>query len=86
MMGMNGWSTWPNGCLNDGAGAECAHIVQVHRAIVVHFHLQLAVRVAIDIAEPPAHLVTLHDNEFQPSDLPTVMRKVFDLAQASFNS
>lgn len=94
--GMLGWpgSAWAEAPKDDGPEADVkgaplsASWTEVGgiKHTFTHFHLQLAVRVAIDIAEPPAHLVTLHDNEFQPSDLPTVMRKVFDLAQASFNS
>ena len=58
-------------------GAEARHTF-------THFHLRLALRVAvIDPATVPEgsglQIVPKHD--FRPSDLPTVMRKAFDLAR-----
>lgn len=50
-----------------------------------HFHLYLRVMVADPVQKTPETLVTLGANEFQPSDLPTVMRKVFDVAQSHFS-
>jgi A/G-specific adenine glycosylase len=64
------------------AGAEARHTF-------THFHLRLALRVAlIDPAELPADtaLSVLPRSAFRPSDLPTVMRKAFDLAQGRADS
>ncbi|NBV61145.1 MAG: A/G-specific adenine glycosylase [Rhodobacteraceae bacterium] len=50
-----------------------------------HFHLRLIVWVAalpLDAAPTAGHFVT--HNEFRPSDLPTVMRKVFEIARPAF--
>ncbi|WP_375175894.1 A/G-specific adenine glycosylase [Pseudooceanicola sp.] len=60
-------------------GAEARHTF-------THFHLRLALRVAvIDPAAVPGNsaLHVLPQSEFRPSDLPTVMRKAFDLAQGT---
>ncbi|CUH64563.1 putative A/G-specific adenine glycosylase YfhQ [Thalassovita gelatinovora] len=59
-------------------GAEARHTF-------THFHLRLAVRVAVipPEAQPDVGAFIPHDR-FRPSDLPTVMRKAFDLARASF--
>jgi A/G-specific adenine glycosylase len=50
-----------------------------------HFHLFLRVMVTPAVENTPEALLTLGANEFQPSDLPTVMRKVFDVAQPHFS-
>ncbi|MEM5477247.1 A/G-specific adenine glycosylase [Pacificibacter sp. AS14] len=50
-----------------------------------HFHLFLRVMVVPVVENPPEALLALGANEFQPSDLPTVMRKVFDVAQPHFS-
>jgi A/G-specific adenine glycosylase len=60
-------------------GAEARHTF-------THFHLRLAIKVAdlpLDCA--PDAALFLPKSEFRPSDLPTVMRKVFDLAQDGFD-
>lgn len=54
------------------------------RHTFTHFHLRLTVKTAyvpMDRAPTRGHFVDLAD--FNPSDLPTVMRKVFDLAQST---
>ena len=61
-------------------GAEARHTF-------THFHLQLGIRVAelpLDSAPQTGHFVSKTD--FRPSDLPTVMRKVFDLARGAFEN
>ncbi|WP_238368072.1 A/G-specific adenine glycosylase [Mesobacterium pallidum] len=59
-------------------GAEARHTF-------THFHLRLAIRVAlVPAGTEPARGQFLPPSAFRPSDLPTVMRKVFDLAQGSF--
>ena len=58
-------------------GAEVRHTF-------THFHLRLALRVAdvaADASPALGHFVPLSD--FRPSDLPTVMRKAYDLATAT---
>ncbi|MCV2881983.1 A/G-specific adenine glycosylase [Actibacterium sp. XHP0104] len=83
--GMLGWpgSDWgesPTDCPPITAqwhdpGAEVRHTF-------THFHLHLALRVAqvpLDSAPDRGHFVAPGD--FRPSDLPTVMRKAFDLAR-----
>ncbi len=58
-------------------GAEVRHTF-------THFHLKLAVRVAILHPETePSVGSFIPAKDFRPSDLPTVMRKAFDLAAAS---
>jgi A/G-specific adenine glycosylase len=42
--------------------------------------------IADPVQNTPDSLLTLGANEFQPSDLPTVMRKVFDVAQSHFSN
>jgi A/G-specific adenine glycosylase len=49
-----------------------------------HFHLIVSVMTTPNAITPKDDYVTLGANEFQSSDLPTVMRKVFDLAQIHF--
>jgi A/G-specific adenine glycosylase len=90
--GMLGWpgSQWAEGVPVDmppveakwrDLGAEARHTF-------THFHLRLAIRVATlprDIVPPDGcRLVKKHD--FRPSDLPTVMRKAFDLAVAELET
>ena len=62
-------------------GAEARHTF-------THFHLRLSLRIAvIDSAAPigtPLRLVPKH--QFRPSDLPTVMRKAFDLAHGTLET
>lgn len=52
------------------------------RHTFTHFHLKLAVFTAhLETSTTPAQGVFLPLSHFRPSDLPTVMRKAFDLAQ-----
>lgn len=54
------------------------------RHTFTHFHLRLTV-LTTDCAETEPELGQfVNANEFKPSDLPTVMRKVFDVARHSF--
>ena len=58
-------------------GAEVRHTF-------THFHLRLAVRVAeLEEDAKPKTGRFVPAKEFRPGDLPTVMRKAFDLAAAS---
>lgn len=60
-------------------GAEVRHTF-------THFHLRLALRVAeVPHGASPAAGQFISREDFRPSDLPTVMRKAFDLAQSALN-
>ena len=50
------------------------------RHTFTHFHLELAVFVARDVLGEPSIGAFLPKAQFSPSDLPTVMRKVWDVA------
>ncbi|PTQ70167.1 A/G-specific DNA-adenine glycosylase [Celeribacter persicus] len=50
------------------------------RHTFTHFHLILTVHAATHVTKPPETCVLKGNNAFQASDLPTVMRKAFDLA------
>ncbi|KPQ21662.1 MAG: hypothetical protein HLUCCA24_01000 [Rhodobacteraceae bacterium HLUCCA24] len=51
------------------------------RHTFTHFHLRLALRTAlVPMDRAPERGAFLPQEEFRPSDLPTVMRKAFDLA------
>lgn len=55
------------------------------RHTFTHFHLRLALRLAdlpMDVVPDRGHFMPRHD--FRPADLPTVMRKAFDLASQEF--
>lgn len=55
------------------------------RHTFTHFHLRLEVRVAqLDIDTPVSNGQFVTKDDFRPSDLPTVMRKAFDLARSAF--
>ncbi|GFE49206.1 A/G-specific adenine glycosylase [Roseobacter cerasinus] len=55
------------------------------RHTFTHFHLRLEVRVAqLDIDTPVSHGQFIAKDDFRPSDLPTVMRKAFDLTRNAF--
>ena len=58
-------------------GAEARHTF-------THFHLRLAIRTAFVATDavPDRGAFVPHD-AFRPADLPTLMRKVFDLAHAT---
>jgi A/G-specific adenine glycosylase len=59
-------------------GAEVRHTF-------THFHLRLALHVAeVGPEAAPSRGAFLTPAEFRPSDLPTVMRKAFDLARPAF--
>jgi A/G-specific adenine glycosylase len=57
------------------------------RHTFTHFHLRLRVHVAIVCPEAvPERGTFMPQTAFRPASLPTVMRKVFDLAQGAFDS
>lgn len=82
--GMLGWpgSEWIEGDPDDAPPmkAEWKRLEGEARHTFTHFHLRLRVKTALvpmDRAADVGHFVALE--AFRPSDLPTVMRKVFDL-------
>jgi A/G-specific adenine glycosylase len=86
--GMLGWpgSDW------DGAGggaplaAEWRETGAEVRHTFTHFHLRLAVEVTeADLAATPLRGTFMPVAAFRPSDLPTLMRKAFDLASGAFS-
>ncbi|RPE64830.1 A/G-specific DNA-adenine glycosylase [Pacificibacter maritimus] len=84
--GMLGWpgSEWSVAPENtppfEGEWAQQGNI----KHTFTHFHLILTVVTTKTAIAPPSPYLTLSANEFQASDLPTVMRKVFDSAQIHF--
>ena len=82
--GMLGWpgSDWSeNPMPAPPITADWTELAAQARHTFTHFHLNLAIMTAwVDNTEPPARGQFLPTAEFRPSDLPTVMRKVFDLA------
>ncbi|SLN42548.1 A/G-specific adenine glycosylase [Roseisalinus antarcticus] len=88
--GMLGWpgSDWgeaptPAPPLDAGwrdAGAEARHTF-------THFHLRLRVEVAeVPADTPPGEGMFVAKESFRPADLPTVMRKVYDIASSALLS
>ena len=87
--GMLGWpgSEWsevqPD--RNQPLPADWQMLGEEARHTFTHFHLRLKVLIAelpIDAKPDRGHFVPRH--EFRPADLPTAMRKVFDLARSGF--
>jgi len=88
--GMLGWpgTDWSN---NPGEAPPVAanwHDAGVEvRHTFTHFHLRLAVRIALlPLDCTPVRGRFLTQDAFRPSDLPTVMRKVYDLASSTFSA
>jgi A/G-specific adenine glycosylase len=86
--GMLGWpgSDW------DGGGGDAPLAAAWDRAGEVrhtftHFHLVLTVMVAEVAPDARARRGAFHPHsDFRPADLPTVMRKAYDLASGAFSS
>ena len=83
--GMLGWpgSGWAEG--EPEAGDQAGERVGQVTHTFTHFHLVLDVHVKKN-AEPRADARLVAKDDFRPSDIPTVMRKAFDLARASFDT
>ncbi|MEM0948465.1 MAG: A/G-specific adenine glycosylase [Pseudomonadota bacterium] len=88
---LGGMLGWPGSDWSDAPGEDPPALGQWRdpgaevRHTFTHFHLRLALRVAVldqDSRPTAGQFVARHN--FRPSDLPTVMRKAFDLASASF--
>ncbi|MCV2867545.1 A/G-specific adenine glycosylase [Defluviimonas sp. WL0002] len=88
---LGGMLGWPGGAWSERAPAEAPppaagdwRRVGEVRHTFTHFHLVLEVRSALlDTAAAPAAGHFVAAEHFRPADLPTVMRKVHDLAQAA---
>ncbi|GAA3857320.1 A/G-specific adenine glycosylase [Celeribacter arenosi] len=83
--GMLGWpgSGWAEGEPDapEQAGVRVGQVTHTF----THFHLVLDVHVKKN-AKPPADARLVAKHDFRRSDIPTVMRKAFDLARASFDT
>lgn len=85
--GMRGWpgSDWVDASLPRPCAppfdADWAKVNGEVRHTFTHFHLMLDVMVAQVTDAAPSTGAFLPREDFRPSDLPTVMRKAFDLAQ-----
>lgn len=83
--GMLGWpgSEWGNDpAPNPPLAADWRELGEEARHTFTHFHLRLTIRVAqVPQEAAPERGDFVPKATFRPSDLPTVMRKVFDLAQ-----
>ena len=83
--GMLGWpgSDWTEGEVPDHAPpihAEWKTLPTEARHTFTHFHLRLTVKTALVPFDRMPHTGDfLEKDAFRPSDLPTVMRKAFDL-------
>lgn len=89
---LGGMLGWPGGAWSDTAqaappiDADWTALDGEVRHTFTHFHLRLQLMVATvppDLSPQVGTFVAAQD--FRPSDLPTVMRKVFDLARGSFD-
>lgn len=85
--GMLGWpgSDWSDAPVETSpAVADWRDLGAEVRHTFTHFHLRLAVRVAhLEETVAPTSGTFIPAKTFRPSDLPTVMRKAYDLAAAS---
>ena len=88
---LGGMLGWPGGAWGEApedhppVAGNWRELGEEARHTFTHFHLRLAIRVAaLPMDTTPAQGVFLSAAEFRPSDLPTVMRKVFDLARGEF--
>lgn len=87
---LGGMLGWPGSHWSDApeesppATAAWQNLGEEVRHTFTHFHLRLAVRIAtLDENAIPAQGRFVPARDFRPSDLPTVMRKAYDLAAAS---
>ena len=87
---LGGMLGWPGSPWSDApeetppAAADWHDLGEEVRHTFTHFHLRLAVRVAtLNPGTTPTQGRFVQKADFRPSDLPTVMRKAYDLAAAS---
>ena len=90
---LGGMLGWPGAEWGDSAReeppvqADWRDIGAEARHTFTHFHLRLSIRVAdLPMDAVPERGTYLSKAEFRPSDLPTVMRKVFDLSQGALDN
>ncbi|MEL7280077.1 MAG: A/G-specific adenine glycosylase [Pseudomonadota bacterium] len=90
---LGGMLGWPGSDWNDAPAprppikANWQTLSEEARHTFTHFHLRLRIEVttlSLDAAPTGGHFVAEH--EFRPAQLPTVMRKVFDLARHRFEN
>ena len=88
--GMLGWpgSDWGDApAPNPPLDAQWQRLPTEARHTFTHFHLRLAIEVAqIPENAEPQRATFVPSERFRPTELPTVMRKVFDLARGSFEN
>ncbi|MBT4568510.1 MAG: A/G-specific adenine glycosylase [Marinovum sp.] len=85
--GMLGWpgSAWDD-APKDAAPvrATWTTLPQKVRHTFTHFHLELTIKTAqLSLSEPVQHGAFIDRHQFRPAELPTVMRKVFDLVNSA---
>ena len=88
---LGGMRGWPGGDWVEGPPVEAPPMIADWRDpgaevrhTFTHFHLRLALRLAeVPQGAQPDRGEFLPQSQFRPSDLPTVMRKAFDLAQSA---
>ena len=85
---LGGMLGWPGGDWGETAlpapplPANWQELPEEARHTFTHFHLRLKIHVArVNGSQPTEAGEFIPANQFRPSDLPTVMRKVFDLAR-----
>jgi len=91
---LGGMLGWPGGPWSEEGAAEAPPIAADWRLLgaearhtFTHFHLILQVRIAdLPQGANPEVGQFIEPETFRPSDLPTVMRKAFDLARGAFDN
>lgn len=91
---LGGMLGWPGGAWSEGGAAEAPPMAADWRDVgaearhtFTHFHLILQVRVAdLPLGANPEVGEFVGAETFRPSDLPTVMRKAFDLTRDTFET
>lgn len=91
---LGGMLGWPGSDWIEGApmaippiGADWTTLDAEARHTFTHFHLLLNIKIArIPLGQAPQTGEFLDPAAFRPSDLPTVMRKVFDLARPALDA
>jgi A/G-specific adenine glycosylase len=89
---LGGMLGWPGSAWDGGGGpapleADWHDAVGEVRHTFTHFHLRLDIAVAeVGLTAAPLRGVFLPRTAFRPSDLPTVMRKAWDIAAATLDA
>jgi A/G-specific adenine glycosylase len=90
---LGGMLGWPGGAWGEAPddlpplATDWRDIPAEARHTFTHFHLRLAIRVADVAMDAAPHTGEFRQNsDFRRSDLPTVMRKVYDLAQSALSA